>query len=100
MAFNEWYPTIQDRRPSELEPIENLLLWYVFGHVKVFDSTLEQTDTENYYMEREWRLIGSMPFELLDVARVILPSEYVSPFRDEFPDFASNLVHEVQTIDE
>jgi len=94
-AFDEWYPQICERVPSQLERFENLLLWYVFGHLKFFDSTLSMNDPNNYYMEREWRLIGSMTFDLSDVARVILPSAYVSAFRDEFPGIAGNRVHEV-----
>lgn len=94
-AFNGWYPTIKDRDPSKLSPIENLLLWYIFGHVKFFDSTLDEDDLKNYYMEREWRIIGRMEFAMDDVARVILPSCYVSRFRARFSDFAEDRIHEV-----
>ena len=104
-AFNEWCPTLPRTNGhidlTKLEPFENLLLWYVFGHVKVFDSTMPQDDSENYYMEREWRLIGSMTFHLPDVARVILPTAYESCFRKEFPNFTRDRIYPVgDTIDE
>ena len=87
IAFNDWYPTICGTDPSRLTPMQNLILWYFFGHIKFFDSALPQHDVDNYYMEREWRLIGSMSFAQADVARVILPCSYVSRFESAFPDF-------------
>ena len=92
-AFDEWYPQIQERDPSELSRIENLLLWYVLGHVKVFDSTMPQNDPKNYYMEREWRLIGSMSFRPQDVARVILPTQYEDTFRKCFSSPLADRIH-------
>jgi len=92
-AFDEWYPTVDGKDPRTLPRRDNLLLWYVFGHVKVFDSTMKQDDPENYYMEREWRLIGSMRFNLSDVARVVLPMKYRGRFRTLFPCLPEGRIH-------
>ena len=50
-------------------------------------------------MEREWRLIGAMRFELSDVARVILLESYRSSFRREFPDFPKCQVYGLPASD-
>ena len=102
-ALNEWDSTLPRANghidTAELSRIQNLTLWYVFGHVKFFDSTLPENDTKNYYMEREWRIIGSMIFKFEDVARVILPDSYVSCFQAKFPDFPKGCIHSVPRSD-
>lgn len=60
---------------------------YLHGQTKVFDSTLAEGDPNNYYMEREWRVIGAVRFEASDVARVIVPGSYGSRFRADEPGF-------------
>lgn len=51
-----------------------------------FDSAKDETHKENYYMEREWRVIGDVRFTLDDVCRVILPPRYAKQFRRDVPD--------------
>lgn len=98
-AFREWYkdlPRTGDRiDPGKLRRIDNLILWYVLGHVKFFDSVLKKDDEKNYYMEREWRIVGSMCFNLADVARVIVPTDYAARFQAELPDFAEDRIRRV-----
>jgi hypothetical protein len=52
-----------------------------------FDSKKDDTDKENYYMEREWRVIGDVKFKLDDVCRVILPGRYAKRFREDVPEY-------------
>ncbi|HBB94903.1 MAG TPA: hypothetical protein DC054_05890 [Blastocatellia bacterium] len=61
---------------------------FLFGHLKFFDPLLASDDDANYYMEREWRVAGSVQFDLADVSRVIVESGYETQFKSEFPDFA------------
>lgn len=61
------------------------LIRHVFAFTKFFDESLPEEAVDNYYMEREWRVSGFVPFEINDIQRV-----YVAPgFRDrierEFP---------------
>jgi hypothetical protein len=42
--------------------------------VKFFDPTLPEEHIDNYYMEREWRTVRNIQFQLSDVAGV-----YVAP---------------------
>jgi hypothetical protein len=53
----------------------------VFAFVKCFDETRADDDNENYYMEREWRVLGDVAFSLEDVSRVILPEEFAKRCR-------------------
>lgn len=63
----------------------------VFAFCVPFDSALDDTHTEQYYMEREWRVLGSIGFALSDVRRVILPEEYSAQFRQRFPDYSGQI---------
>ena len=59
------------------------------AYIKVFDETLANNDPDNYYMEREWRVIKSVAFGLNDIQKIYLPSEqYVEKFQDVFPSFS------------
>lgn len=59
------------------------------SYIKVFDETLANNDPDNYYMEREWRVIKSVAFGLNDIQKIYLPSEqYVEKFQDVFPSFS------------
>jgi len=60
---------------------------HLFCFIKFFDDTKTDDDPDNFYMEREWRLIGNLNFELNDVQRVILPETYGHRFRQDIPDF-------------
>lgn len=61
---------------------------YLFGYMKVFDPSLPDNDPDNYYMEREWRVIGRVPFSLENVVRVLLPPEFEKRFREDFPAYS------------
>ena len=62
------------------------------GHLKFFDHTLADDNPDNYYMEREWRVIGHVDFRLADVCSVILPQEYAKRFRQGLPDYEGELL--------
>jgi len=99
-VFDQWRSSLPVQPDGHLNAakllrIDNLNLWYVFGHVKFFDSTLPDDDRCNFYMEREWRIIGSLPFALGDVSRIILPRIYVGRLRDRFPDFPEDRIEPV-----
>ena len=54
--------------------------------VKFFDSSLAEDDPCNYYMEREWRVLGEVRFELEDVSRIFAPAQDVASLRERFPE--------------
>jgi hypothetical protein len=60
----------------------------LFGLIKGFDSRLAEDDPNNYYMEREWRVVGSyVDFKITDLQRVILPKRYAERFRKDLPGY-------------
>ena len=63
----------------------------IFGFVKGFDSSLAEADPDNYYMEREWRVMGNVQFELHEVERIILPRAYSVRVRLDIPAFFGQL---------
>jgi hypothetical protein len=67
----------------DLIPLEQKLHWLLFAQLKFFDATKDEVDEANFYMEREWRVIGIVPFTLEDVSRIILPSSFAKRFRED-----------------
>jgi hypothetical protein len=68
------------------------MLRHIFGYTKVFDASLAPDDPANFYMEREWRVIGNVEFEYSDLAYVFAPGTFHSQLATEFPDLADKLV--------
>lgn len=68
------------------------LFAYLFGYMKFFDPALPEDHPDNFYMEREWRVLGQVSFGLSDIARVFLPPEYVRSFRQALPEYAGAIV--------
>ncbi len=63
------------------------------AYIKVFDETLEDNDPNNYYMEREWRSLKSIDFELVDIQKVYLPNdEYIEKFKTVFPEYQNSFI--------
>lgn len=71
--------------------LQHFLDFEVFSHTKFFRYPSADDDPENYYMEREWRMLGALRFDLSDVRRVILPERYARDFRAEFPGYSGQL---------
>jgi hypothetical protein len=60
---------------------------YVFGYVKFMDVGLAEDDSRNFYMEREWRALHHVKFQLEEVTRVIIPEAFARSFRADFPEY-------------
>jgi len=76
---------------SDRTALHTFLGYYVFGFIKFFDDEAGEEDANNFYMEREWRVLGNVRFELGDVYRVILPERYAERFREDLPDYSAHL---------
>lgn len=68
--------------------LDTFLRQHFFSFLKFFDIGLAQDDPNNFYMEREWRIVGELNFDPADVATVILPSGYDGRFKSERPTLA------------
>jgi hypothetical protein len=65
--------------------------YYIFGFIKLFDDAAPAEASRNFYMEREWRALGNVRFELDDMRRVILPKRYIGRFRRALPDYTGEI---------
>jgi len=70
----------------------NSLNFEVLSYIKFFDGQTSDEDESNYYMEREWRVPGTMSFSLNDVSRIVLPASFTERFHRDVPDYVSQLM--------
>jgi hypothetical protein len=68
------------------------LFAYLFGYMKFFDPSLSKEHPDNFYMEREWRVLGQVSFRLSDIARIFVPPEYALRFREALPEYGGPLI--------
>jgi len=81
----EW-PAVQgDSR--RLWTLRTFFDFHVFSYLKFFDHTLPDHHPENYYFEREWRLIGNLQFAVKDVSTIVVPTSYAERLSADLPDF-------------
>ncbi len=55
--------------------------------LKFFDPEKADEDIDNFYMEREWRSLFNIYFEIKDIERIILPKSFAERFRNDVPDY-------------
>lgn len=81
--------------PSDREgfDLRHFFDFQVFSFMKFFDHSLPQEDRANFYMEREWRLIGNLNFSLDDVYRVIIPQVFAKRFRADLPAYTGQVTY-------
>jgi hypothetical protein len=53
--------------------------------MKFFDESLPEDDVDNFYMEREWRVSGFVPFEINDIQSVYIAPGFRDRIEREFP---------------
>jgi len=63
------------------------LTFLVFAFMKMFDASAAVNAPENYYMEREWRMVDNLEFTLGQVARVIVPKGRAQQVAREVPGY-------------
>ena len=64
---------------------------HIFCYMKCFDASLPDDHLNNFYMEREWRIIGNVSFQMSDVTRLFMPRRFAASFRDRFPEYNGEL---------
>lgn len=63
----------------------------IFSYIKCFDAMAAEDHEENFYMEREWRVLGAVIFTLDDLHRVIFPARFAQRFREDFPKYMGQI---------
>lgn len=72
---------------------QHAALTEMIAFTKIFDPILADDDADNYYMEREWRILSDVEFLLNDIKTIYLPAEeYKSRFKCDFPSFEGNIL--------
>ncbi len=71
----------------QLGQFEKFLNFHIFSFIKFYDNRLSETHPENYYFEREWRVVGNIKFSMKDVMRVLIPEKYAKQFRRDCPRY-------------
>lgn len=78
--------------------LRNLLEYHLLGFVKFFDSARATDDPDNYYMEREWRIIGQLHFSIPELSRVILPERFRLRLLEQFPGLSEEKVRSTESL--
>ena len=76
---------------DQVMKLEYFLDFHIFSYLKFFDNSKSEGDHDNYYMEREWRMIGNLQFNISNVRRVFLPESYAEMFRKDVPAYYGQL---------
>jgi hypothetical protein len=92
-AYHELMQRLQRDIGSGVMDLRHFLGFHVFSFMKFFDQSLPHEDPDNYYMEREWRLVGNLQFGMADVYRVILPEAFARKFRNDVPEYCGQLTY-------
>ncbi len=91
ISRRECFDALQRLVLEHSEQIPTTVHFQVISFLKFFDSGLSEQDESNYYMEREWRLLGNLDFALDDVYRVIIPSAFAKDFRRDVPNYCGQV---------
>ena len=71
---------------------QEFFMVHINPYFKFFDHTLPDEHHDNYYFEREWRVVGNVEFAFSDIKKVLLPEEYETRFRNDFPDYKGPVI--------
>lgn len=63
----------------------------VFSYLKFFNASLAHDDSDNYYMEREWRIRGGLAFRPDDVAHIYILPAFRAELLARHPEYESKL---------
>ncbi|MDD5435724.1 MAG: abortive infection system antitoxin AbiGi family protein [Nitrospira sp.] len=72
---------------EQLSQFQTFLYFHIFSFLKFFNHNLSDEHEENFYFEREWRVMGSIQFKVEDVRRILIPERYSRQFRDDCPNY-------------
>lgn len=83
--------TLPKSAAEALEKSEHTLALRVLAFIKPYESTLDESDPNYYYSEREWRKLGNLMFEPNDILRVVVDHSFLARAREELPAFRDRL---------
>ncbi|HVQ40139.1 MAG TPA: hypothetical protein VMS31_21545 [Pyrinomonadaceae bacterium] len=72
---------------AQQDILREFFAWYLFPYFKFFDAELTDDHRDNYYMEREWRVVGAVHFNAKDIRRILIPEAYRQRLRLDLPAY-------------
>lgn len=76
---------------QHLSELQRFLDFHIFSYLKFFNHSYPDSHKENYYFEREWRVVGNVQFKIEDVKRVFIPGKCAKQFRQDCPQYYGQL---------
>ncbi|MBI3803663.1 MAG: hypothetical protein HY282_07855 [Nitrospirae bacterium] len=76
---------------KQLLSIKEFLDYHIFSFLKFFDESKPDDAPENFYMEREWRILGNLQFTVDHIRRIILPESYAARLRADLPKYVGQI---------
>lgn len=80
------------KRKKEFSNEFDFFLTSFFNYTVFFDHDKEGSDPDNYYMEREWRILGKLDFKIADIYRVVIPRDYLRKFNTDIADYGGHVL--------
>ena len=81
-----------EEKCKKYQRLQEFCTIHINPYYKFFDHTLSESDINNYYFEREWCVVGSVKFNWGDIRKVLLPQEYETEFRKNFPNYKGPVI--------
>lgn len=66
--------------------------FHIFSYFKFFDHMLDDDHEDNYYLEREWRVVGNVQFSLSDIKTIFMPTGFSEKFRKIYPQYSGQVI--------
>ena len=76
---------------KRLMELERFISFHIFSYIKFYDHSFADDHDDNFYLEREWRVIGNVKFDLCDIETVFMPKQFSQRFRTDCPAYESQL---------
>lgn len=71
--------------------MQSIFIKDFLAFIKPFNAELAPSDLHNYYMEREWRKLGNIRFNLDDVTCIFLEDSFQEQFKKDFPSYKADI---------
>ena len=71
----------------EMLSLGHIMTRYIFAYLKPFVADKNDEDENNFYMEREWRIVGNLKFSISDISTIFIPSSFARQLREDIPEF-------------
>jgi hypothetical protein len=89
-----WSSTMGEKPNSSEDAclsIDSILTKEFLSYLKPFDAELPDEHPDNFYLEREWRKFGNLPFQVTEIQNVLVAKEYAQKLESERPVYSDKI---------